>query len=126
MNNYISILGTGWLGLPLSEFFIKKKYNVKGSTTSEDKISLLQKKKIRGYLIKAEEKGPKGNIKGFLSESETLIINIPPGLRSNPNSNFVSKIKNLIPYIANSGIQKVLFISSTSVFADHIDFPIIT
>jgi nucleoside-diphosphate-sugar epimerase len=36
---------------------------------------------------------------------------------------FVNKIKNLIPYIEKSGIQKVVFVSSTSVYGDS--FPIV-
>jgi nucleoside-diphosphate-sugar epimerase len=32
--------------------------------------------------------------------------------------NFVSKIRNIIPFIEKSAVQKVLFISSTSVYND--------
>jgi len=65
-------------------------------------------------------------MQSFLGDSELLIINIPPGLRRNPEADFVAKIKHLIPHIERSDIQKVLFISSTSVFADEEGFPSIT
>lgn len=52
-------------------------------------------------------------------ESQFLIINIPPKLRGNSTENFVEKIKNLIPFIEKSGIKKVLFVSSTSVYSDE-------
>ena len=48
----ISILGCGWLGLPLGKFLVEKGHVVKGSTTSEDKISLLSSMGIVPFLIK--------------------------------------------------------------------------
>ncbi|MFD2563838.1 NAD(P)H-binding protein [Aquimarina rubra] len=126
MSKQISILGTGWLGLPLSTTLLTKKYVVKGSTTSESKLDTLKNEGIDPYLIEITEAGPKGPVDSFLDGSEILIINIPPGLRRNPESNFVSKIKSLIPSIEQSSVQKVLFISSTSVFDDLEEFPLIT
>ena len=55
--------------------------------------------------------------------SEILIIDIPPKLRRNPTENFVEKIKLLITEIEKSTVKKVLFVSSTSVYADA--FPIV-
>lgn len=126
MNKQISILGTGWLGLPLAKALLKEKYIIKGSTTSEDKLTNLKDVGIHPSLIKVKESGPKGSIDSFLEGSEILIINIPPGLRRNPESNFVDKIRNLMPFIAQSTIKKTLFISSTSVFSDQEGFPLIT
>ncbi|WP_258929290.1 hypothetical protein [Flavobacterium davisii] len=42
----ISLLGCGWLGLPLAESLIKKGYEIKGSTTNLDKIPLLKQKEF--------------------------------------------------------------------------------
>ena len=56
-----------------------------------------------------------------------LVIDIPPGLRReiSPSNEmtFVNKVKTLIPFIENSGIKKVIFVSSTSVYGDS--FPIV-
>ncbi|GAA4276635.1 NAD-dependent epimerase/dehydratase family protein [Aquimarina mytili] len=125
MNKQISILGTGWLGFPLAKALLNENYNIKGSTTSKNKSAVLESAGIDGHLIALDEQGPVGDITSFLKGSELLIINIPPGLRRNPEGNFVAKIQNLIPYIKNSGIQNVLFVSSTSVFADQEGFPLI-
>ena len=48
----ISILGCGWLGLPLGKLLVENSHAVKGSTTSEDKISLLASVGIEPFLIK--------------------------------------------------------------------------
>lgn len=38
----ISILGCGWLGLPLAKALIENGFSVKGSTTSTDKLTALE------------------------------------------------------------------------------------
>lgn len=126
MNKQISILGTGWLGFPLANALVENNYIIKGSTTSENKLESLSKHTIIPYQVALTEEGPKGDISSFLSESETVIINIPPGLRRNPEINFVAKIQNLIPYLEKSTIKNVLFVSSTSVFSDLEGFPSIS
>ncbi len=113
-----SILGCGWLGLPLAKSLLAKGFSVKGSTTSLEKVSVLQNAGIDTFQIALSEKEIRGEIGSFLSNSEILIIDIPPKLRGNASENFVSKIKMLLPLIEKSAIQSVIFVSSTSVYAD--------
>jgi len=120
--NQISILGCGWLGLPLAKSLLEKGFSVQGSTTSVEKISLLEKSGITTYIvalsaIEVSEEAA-NSIEKFLKNSEILIIDIPPKLRGNSSENFVGKIQNLIPFIENSSVKKVLFVSSTSVYSD--------
>ena len=114
----ISILGCGWLGLPLAKSLLKKGFSVKGSTTSFEKISLLNEVGISAFQIELTGNSSIGTIAAFLNNSEILIIDIPPKLRGNTNENFVKKIKNLIPFIEESSVENVIFISSTSVYPD--------
>lgn len=128
----ISILGCGWLGLPLAKRLIEKGNLVKGSTTSENKLSILKDAGINPFLvILSEVEGilengdSSKNNTDFLAESEILIIDIPPKLRavsSDSNRAFVQKIENLIPFIEKSSISKVIFVSSTSVYGDENEF----
>ena len=114
----ISLLGCGWLGLPLAKSLLEKGFLVNGSTTSEEKISLLKATGIRPFLISLGGNEIGSEIDLFLQNSAILIIAIPPKLRSEASENFVVKIQNLIPFIEKSYIEKVLFVSSTSVYAD--------
>jgi len=114
----ISILGCGWLGMPLAKSLLEKGFSVKGSTTSFEKISALESNGIQPFQIELSETEIKGEIDSFLKKSEILIIDIPPKLRSVSSENFVKKIENLIPFIEKSKIEKVIFISSTSVYSD--------
>ncbi|MEZ4853172.1 SDR family NAD(P)-dependent oxidoreductase [Flavobacterium sp.] len=119
----ISILGCGWLGLPLAEQLIQQGFFIKGSTTTKEKEAVLLQNKIQPFIVSLSEKKIVGNIEDFLQNSEILIINIPPKLRKENAENFVQKIENLIPFIEQSTIKKVLFVSSISVYAD--EFPIV-
>jgi nucleoside-diphosphate-sugar epimerase len=124
--NFITILGCGWFGLPLAKSLLSKGYNVKGSTTSATKLKTLKEAEIIPFQIQLNEQEIIGNISDFLHETDVLIIAIPPGLRKEILSSemtFMNKMKTLIPYIEKSGIQKVLFVSSTSVYGDR--FPIV-
>lgn len=114
----ISILGCGWLGLPLAKSLLKKGFSIKGSTTSQEKISVLQDAEIQAFQIALSEEAILGDMDSFMNDSEILIIDIPPKLRGVTKENFVQKIQNLIPFIEASSVQKVIFISSTSVYAD--------
>lgn len=130
----ISILGCGWLGLPLAKKLIEKGNSVNGSTTSENKLSILEDAGINPFLVILSDPEASGEgaledenvstINIFLAESEILIIDIPPKLRANTDSSrkiFVAKIETLIPFIEKSTIKKVLFVSSTSVYGDQND-----
>ena len=114
----ISILGCGWLGLPLAKSLLQKGFSVNGSTTSTEKILVLKNSGISSFEIILEGKTISGNIQEFLKGSETLIIDIPPKLRGNSKENFIEKMETLIPYIENSTVKNVLFVSSTSVYAE--------
>lgn len=118
----ISILGCGWLGLPLAKTLHKNGYAVKGSTTSDEKLLVLKNLGIQPFQIVLTPTLSRGEgeetIKTFLEGSNILIINIPPKLRGSEKENFVSKIRNLIPFIEKSEVQNVLFISSTSVYGE--------
>ena len=122
----MAILGCGWLGLPLAKYFTSKGYIVKGSTTSIEKIEILKSFSIEPFIISLMENKIEGDINTFLNNAEVLIIDIPPKLRGINKENFVQKIKNIIPDIEKSTIKKVLFISSTSVYADTENLPIVT
>ena len=106
----VSILGCGWLGFPLAEILLKEGYQVKGSTTSPSKIDQLTKVGIEAFLIALTEEGVEGNIEEFLKETDTLIIDIPPGLRKNPKEDFVKKMTLLFTEVEKSKVKYLILI----------------
>lgn len=121
----ISILGCGWLGLPLAERFIKEGFTVKGSVTSPEKTEILRAKGIVSFVINLNEIDEVA-VAEFLRGSDVLIIAIPPKVKDNTGLSYPEKIEILLPFIAKAAIRNVLFTSSTSVYADVPEIPVIT
>ncbi|MBP2283523.1 nucleoside-diphosphate-sugar epimerase [Flavobacterium sp. CG_23.5] len=117
----ISILGCGWLGLPLAKALLEKGFSLHGSTTSSEKLSILENAGISPFLISFHSKSVSGSIESFLLGSDTLLIDIPPKLRGINSESFVEKIATLVPFIEKSAVKNVLFISSTSVYGEEND-----
>lgn len=113
----ISILGCGWLGLPLGKFLISKGFSVKGSVTDTNKFEILSDAGIAPYRIVLNETVAIVVDQTFF-DCDVLIISIPPRRTSHIERIFPAKIAQLIPFILESGLSKVLFISSTSVYPD--------
>jgi nucleoside-diphosphate-sugar epimerase len=134
----ISILGCGWLGLPLGKFLVEKGHVVKGSTTSELKIPLILSVGIEPFLLKFspqiesvgvknandyEEntslhgKGLPCYVSQFL-DSEILILCIPPRAGKYGEDFHVQQIQSLINNLSTSSIKSIIYTSSTSVYPE--------
>ena len=95
-------------------------------TTSNTKLKTLKSNGILPYVIALHEDKISGNYAEFLKGSDTLIINVPPGLRKNPNKNHTKEILQLLNAVALSTVKNMLFISSISVYKDDENFSNIT
>lgn len=118
MTKTIAILGCGWLGLPLAESLLAKGLRIHGSTTSEEKLSVLSSRGILPFLISLSEEGVKGPIPLFLEGVDTLLINVPPRLRGKKKENYVKKMRWLREAAIASKVANILFVSSTSVYGN--------
>jgi nucleoside-diphosphate-sugar epimerase/GNAT superfamily N-acetyltransferase len=104
----ISILGCGWLGLPLAQSLIEQGYSIKGTTTTVDKLTKLQQAQISPFVLNLDDLDAFDH--SFLN-SNILIIAIP--------TKNIQGFEKLIDLIELSKVQKVLFISSTSVYPSN-------
>jgi nucleoside-diphosphate-sugar epimerase len=114
----ISILGCGWLGLPLAEQLIKQNFLVKGSVTRPEKLSLLHQKKIIPFEIRLTDTSVIGTQQNEFFNSDLLIVNFPPGRKPDAINYHTAQIRQLIKAVNKSSIRQVLFISSSAVYPD--------
>lgn len=112
----ISILGCGWYGKAFAVDLIKKGITVKGSTTSAEKIALLEAEGIRPYLINLSPENKV--IEDIFFACDVLWISIPPKARAGKGMEYIKQISELVSLINNRGIKQVVLISSTAVYGD--------
>ncbi|GAA4297265.1 SDR family oxidoreductase [Nibribacter koreensis] len=112
----ISVIGCGWLGLPLAKALVQEGYSVKGSTTTPDKLELLQQAGIEPFLVSFPENSPKTILEDLL-DAEIIIINLPPRRTAPEAGDYEKTIRLLIDSLPNP-TSNLLFVSSTSVYAE--------
>lgn len=117
--NSVSILGCGWLGFPLAKYLLSCGFEVKGSTTSEQKMSQFQQAGIEPYLFMVTDQSQlDAELSAFL-QANTWIIALPPGRTSEKQLAYRNLFSLLAQAIPSSGVQHIIMISSTSVYGDY-------
>ncbi len=114
----ISVLGCGWLGFPLAQRFLSSGHHVKGSTTTENKITLLNQNGIESYLIDFPDSLHDETIDEFL-QCDLLFLNIPPGgVGKKQAISYRDLIQSITQKAADQKVSWIIFTSSTSVYDD--------
>ncbi|MBC7390249.1 MAG: SDR family oxidoreductase [Opitutaceae bacterium] len=111
----ISLLGCGWLGLPLGKFLVLQGYEVKGSVTTTEKFPILEAAGIQPFQLSLSPELEGVNTQNFF-KSDILIINFPPKRRPDIEQYHKAQFEALIPHIKKHQIKYVVFVSSTSVY----------
>jgi nucleoside-diphosphate-sugar epimerase len=107
----VSIIGCGWLGLPLAKFLIQKGFPVKGSVTTESKFNQLVSLGIKPFLInlfedfKADED---------IFDSNVLVVTLPPSQKKQSEQRYLESLDFLVS--KTSADTKLIFTSSTSIY----------
>lgn len=113
----ISILGCGWLGLPLARTLASSGHIVNGSTTQPQKLPILKEAGINGFLIDYSTSESDADVAAFYN-AKTLFINIPPKTRHSNGSKYLEQLAKILESVRNSAIGNIVHISSTSVYPD--------
>ena len=119
----ISILGCGWLGVPLAKHLLGHGFSVKGSVTSVEKFELLRNDGILPYQMVLNETSVHIPESDFF-DCDVLIISIPPRRIEGIERIFPAQIAQLVPFLLKYKIRKVIFISSTSVYPENLQIAI--
>lgn len=114
----ISVLGCGWLGLPLAKNLVSRNHIVKGSTTTPQKLTVLHQYKIDPFLVEVHKKIKGTNLQHFFN-SGILVINIPPGRkRRDVARSYPRQMEAIVERGLLHGVKRILFVSSTSVYGN--------
>lgn len=108
----ISIVGYGRAGLPLGKALKSKGYDVTGTVTGAEKRNTLVAEGLNAHVLSFDPK-PQGDLAAAM-EADVLVITIPPSMRA--PQDYPAILENLANAAADSGIKKVLFVATTSVY----------
>lgn len=112
----VSIIGCGWLGLPLARRLVAQGYTVRGSTTSAEKIPLMRQNGIDAYQLQLDPE-PTGDLIALL-QADVLLIDIPPKAGKMGDDFHPQQIEHLTEAIRQSPVKHVIYVSSTSVYPE--------
>lgn len=117
MSKVVSILGCGWLGLPLARHLLGKGYAVRGSSTQQEKLESLSREGIDPYLIQlstAESTWPSS-----FFDADVLVVLVPPRSRTAQPGDYYTVMRRLVHHVnQHRSIQHLIYTSSTSVYPD--------
>ncbi|MES2963656.1 MAG: NAD-dependent epimerase/dehydratase family protein [Bdellovibrionota bacterium] len=118
-NDCVSLLGCGWLGLPVAEKLITAGLHVRGSTTHASKLSVLSSLGIESLLMRidpgTEEGWTPSEATARFFDSATMILGLPPQAALG-EEHFTSQVETILARRGRSSFEHLVFISSTSVF----------
>jgi nucleoside-diphosphate-sugar epimerase len=115
LSEVVSILGCGWLGLPLAERLLHNNYQVKGSTTTAEKIEILKSKGIKAYQLDFNPE-PQQAVGDFF-QADFVIINIPPQVAKKGDRFHIEQIANILKHIPKKSF--IIYVSATSVYPNQ-------
>jgi nucleoside-diphosphate-sugar epimerase len=114
----ISILGCGWLGLPLLTSLVAEGHTVKGSSRNAETLAAIEAAGGQAFNIDLPGEIPEDFTDGPFS---TLIITLPPrgrALGAEATEQYLACLK-AIPLLQSRSAPCVLFTSSTGVYGDE-------
>ncbi len=110
----ISIVGCGWMGLPLGKQLVDSGFDVKGSTTRSEKLSGIEGAGIQPYLLRltpTPDEDP-----GNCLDAEVLFVNVPPPRDVANRLEF--HMQQMTALRDATTAEWVIFASSTGVYPD--------
>ncbi|MFA6946563.1 MAG: SDR family NAD(P)-dependent oxidoreductase [Pedobacter sp.] len=114
----INLLGCGWLGFPLAMDLISHGFKIKASTTSPDKIPLLQAAGVDPFLVQFDRNLPDPDLSSLLN-ADILIVSVPPGRKNMDGPENYRRMGDILAaQLAKSRVSKLILISSSSVYSD--------
>jgi len=104
MVNRVSILGCGWFGTALAVHLLNDGFDVKGSATSKEKVSVLQQRGIPSYDIKLDQEVNLLSPNSDFWLSDALIISSNVKLAA--NDGYRSGMQNLVQQVKSTAIKE--------------------
>lgn len=115
----VTIIGLGWLGLPLARYLKQTGWHVKGSKRTHEGVEQMRLLRLDSYHLElTPEINADPDDLTELLKADSLVINIPPSQYFFDARQYVDGIRNLVKEALLQGVSHLIFISSVSVFPE--------
>ena len=111
----ITIIGAGWLGLPLLTELVRAGHSVWGSSRSDERLAAITEAGGRAFRVEL----PDNFFGAVFRERELLILTLPPGGRKiGPAApqRYLERLAPLAPLVTGDDAAHVIYTSSTGVY----------
>jgi nucleoside-diphosphate-sugar epimerase len=111
----VSVLGCGWLGLPLAQELVRRGHEVRGSVTRADRLAALAAAGVKGYRLELTPTLEE-DAEGFF-EGDALVVTLPPGRReAGVEARYPAQLAAVLA--ATPAGTQLVFTGSTSVYPE--------
>ncbi|MCX2957361.1 SDR family oxidoreductase [Serratia symbiotica] len=117
----VAIIGLGWLGMPLALSLMSCRYEVVGSKTTPDGVRAARMSGIECYqLVLTQELLCEPGDLDSLLRVDALVVTLPARRSIAGSENYCNAVCMLAYSAMASGVPRVIFISSTSVYGETV------
>ncbi|MEL6538866.1 MAG: NAD(P)-binding domain-containing protein [Bacteroidota bacterium] len=116
MQSTVSIIGAGWIGLPLAHNLKTQGKQVRVTTTSPDKAQRLTESGLQAFEVSLSPEPQGAGWEQFL-DSEVIVVSIPPKVAQKGADFHPDQMRALLRLVPAHA--KVLYTGSSGIFADH-------
>lgn len=113
----VSIVGLGWLGMPLGMTLMAKGWLVKGSKTTQDGVDAARRCGIESYLLELTPDliCDADDLEALL-DADALVITLPASRTASGGENYLLAVQQIVDSALAFGVPRIIFTSSTSVY----------
>ena len=117
-----AILGCGYVGSGLAEYWQEQGHFVTGTTTSTERVAALSETVSQAVVIKGNDLN---GLQSLLQGQDTLVVSVAPtGFQeadgSTYEATYLTTAKNVATALSqNSSVKQVIYLSSCSVYGDR-------
>jgi nucleoside-diphosphate-sugar epimerase len=118
----IAILGCGYVGSPLADYWQDRGHSVTGTTTSKERVDSLAAALSKVVLMKGDDIAA---VQSLLQGQDTLVVSVAPtGFQEAKaavyEATYLATAKNLVEVLKQSpNLTQVIYLSSCSVYGDQ-------
>jgi nucleoside-diphosphate-sugar epimerase len=118
----IAILGCGYVGSALADYWQEQGHFVTGTTTSKERVASLSKIASKVVLIKGDDLTA---VHSLLKGQDTLVVSVAPtgfqeATEATYENTYINTTKNLVTALSQApNVKQVIYLSSCSVYGDR-------